>query len=308
MKRFYSVLPILVLILASVYCGGGSGGGNDDSPQQLPAPVNIITNATPSIGISVSWDSVDGANYYYVYYSQNLSGPFVNPYYSGSTSITIPGLVAATNYYIVISAMGNEGEGEQSLPVMARTRSNLPSPATVTVDSRTATSITLSWSTVLGAEGYRIYERGNGHTNQKFGNDVISTSCTITGLDPEVIYICGVSSFDTTDESDHHELAGTTFSDKAGVSYKNLLSSQIYGIKIGGYFSASSVQVNYPTIYIKGPPGTHSSIEKQLVYNGSFLSYSKTCTFAANRKYTVIITGTDSSPVFTLRDDGVIIP
>jgi hypothetical protein len=154
-----------------------------------------------SSSITVSWDAVAGVAGSKVYRSTSEDGTYtyLDGYYSSSyttpyTTYDNTGLSSNTTYYYKVSAFSSSREGSQSLPVSATTKLSAPTGnSAVAVDS---SSITVSWTEVTGATGYKVYRSDTSSgTYEKVGDNLLSTdtSYTDTGLSSNTTYYYKVS-------------------------------------------------------------------------------------------------------------------
>ncbi len=111
------LLASLILALAGFACGGGGGGGGGQGPQVPSAPTGLV--ADPGDGqCSLTWNSVNGATGYTVYYStQSGTGTGGTAVQSADNNETIPGLANGTTYYFVVTASNQAGESAPSAEV-----------------------------------------------------------------------------------------------------------------------------------------------------------------------------------------------
>ena len=85
----------------------------------LKPPTGVTAEGTSSSSITISWNAVTDAGYYYVYRSDNDAGPFIeiSSYIMWGTSYTDSGLSPGTTFYYKVAA----NNGEQSDAVSATT-------------------------------------------------------------------------------------------------------------------------------------------------------------------------------------------
>ncbi len=153
-------------------CGGSSDGGtsstssSSSSPAPTPAPgqaPSAPTGLSVTAGdtqITLAWSVVSGASSYNVKRA-NVSG---GPYTAIRTGLTTnsflnTGLANGTTYYYVVSAVNNVGESAASAQASAIPRATVGAPFTPTGFNAVAgdTRVTLTWDTVTGATGYKLY-------------------------------------------------------------------------------------------------------------------------------------------------------
>ena len=121
-----------------------------------PAPTNLAAALSPPHDVVLTWTGSPGATSYTIYSASSPSGPFS----------TIAGTTSATTftdtppnphtYYEVsaTSASGQSGFSNIATPVIP-----MPpiAPTTVTATATSPTSITVSWSSSVGATLYNVY-------------------------------------------------------------------------------------------------------------------------------------------------------
>jgi fibronectin type 3 domain-containing protein len=94
-------------------------------PPAPPAPGNLIATAASSSQINLTWNTVSGANSYYVKRSATRGGSYLT-IASGvtTTNYADAGLPAVTAYYYVVSAVSSGVESTNSLQASATTQSS----------------------------------------------------------------------------------------------------------------------------------------------------------------------------------------
>jgi len=185
----------------------GSGESYPSSPDSgktvLPPPdipSGLKVEPYQPDGLKASWSYVYGATGYIVEHSRNANGPYEVVGNTTSTSYLDIGLLPATIYYYRVSAYNSSG-GSQPSPVV----SGLTIPATPSDLSATAmssSSITLTWPSVYGATGYKVYYNKTGaddHYDSVY--TTTSTSYIATGLSSGTTYYYAVSSYNISGES-----------------------------------------------------------------------------------------------------------
>jgi len=167
------------------------------------APSSVTATAASSSSITVSWLSVTGATGYKVYRSTSYNGLYDSVGTTTSTSFTNTGLSANTTYYYKVSAYNSSGASSQSSYDYATTPIAIPAvPSGVSATAASSSSITVSWSSVTGATGYKIYRSTiyNG-TYDSVGTTTSSTSFTNTGLSSNTTYYYKVSAYNSSGAS-----------------------------------------------------------------------------------------------------------
>lgn len=190
-KTTYLVSAILFFFLIS--CGGG-GGGEGAGPNVPPRQPQNLVSINGNEQVRLSWDNVDGAMEYNVYWSTKSGGvkttgtkvaKATNPYYHGN-------LTNDTIYYYVVTATNQYGESIESFEVSAipsQHSAPLPPKEIVVVgfDGRnivrwtgvetagTNTSYNIYWSTLPGVKksvGTKISDAVSPYTHTNLINGV----------------------------------------------------------------------------------------------------------------------------------------
>jgi fibronectin type 3 domain-containing protein len=137
-------------------------------------------------GITLSWNTVDGATGYFVYRSTNSDSSYDKITSSAVTgsSYTDTGRTASTKYYYKVSSNSDIGEGAQSAYVSATT---VPIAPTVTTGDA---QLMVSWTAVNGATAYEVWTGtvNNSAAATKYGTDISGLSATISGLSNGTTY------------------------------------------------------------------------------------------------------------------------
>ena len=170
--------------------------------ESIPAvPSEVSASAESSSSIKVSWSSVTGATGYKVYRSSSSSGTYNSVGDVTTTSYTNTGLTAGTTYYYKVSAYNSAGESAQSSSVSAKPESIPATPTGVSASAESSTSIKVSWSSVIGATGYKVYRSTSSSGTYSSVGDVTTTSYTNTGLTAGTTYYYKVSAYNSAGES-----------------------------------------------------------------------------------------------------------
>ncbi|MBI9104880.1 MAG: choice-of-anchor D domain-containing protein [Spirochaetales bacterium] len=129
----------------------GTTGALPDIPQNLR--IIGITNSS----LELAWDTAAGSTTYYLYRSENETGPFTNEVHSGSElSYLDSGLTEGSPYYYKVKSENIYGESLLS-DVISGTPGNLPAtPSNLRVTGMTGTSVDLAWDAVSGVENYNL--------------------------------------------------------------------------------------------------------------------------------------------------------
>ena len=170
-----------------------SGGVRMANPVQVMTEDDLLTpkQNAPAGGvrkITVSWEAVEGAESYLVYYSTSASFSSAQqiPDLQGS-SYTIESLEPGTTYYTWVAAVTG---GVESSP--SNRKSVITAPPATTLDTPVVSgnSVTLTWTAVKGATRYYLkYGTGTDYkTAEGTTNYITDTTCTISDLAYDTTY------------------------------------------------------------------------------------------------------------------------
>jgi len=174
---------------------------NEPSIPNVPnnVPTNVKATAISSNRILVSWSFVTLASGYYIYRSLSSSGDFIKVGTTDSLTIFFSdtGLSAGTDYYYKLASYTKNGESAQSSYVLATT---LPiiipdTPTNVTAIPNSSSRITVSWSSMPNATGYKIYRSLNSSDDFTQIGTSASTSYVDTGLSTGTVYYYKVAAY-----------------------------------------------------------------------------------------------------------------
>jgi len=175
---------------------------NEKPPSSLAAPENLEVGEKTGNSISISWESVSGASGYNVY-AGTVAGlmPFVGN--TAELSYLIEGLTPDVTYYIEVAATNGTVEGEKSstLTVTINQGPKPEAPAGLAADDTTNSSIAVSWNSVSGATGYKVFAGTTAEDMTLRGNPT-QTSFTIEELNTNTKYYIAVSTTTASSESD----------------------------------------------------------------------------------------------------------
>ncbi|HEX2927140.1 MAG TPA: cellulose binding domain-containing protein [Ruminiclostridium sp.] len=162
----------------------------------LGKPLNVKTTSQ-SDSITISWDSVEGAEAYDVM----VDGTIMDA--GSSTSYVHKNLKPNTLHTYMVRAKNSAGPGEWSSTVSAFTGLGIPSNIRISASS---TSITVTWDDVDGADSYDIMVDG------RLVENITNTAYTHSGLWPNTshTYKIRAKNKDCTGEwsSQHSQLTG----------------------------------------------------------------------------------------------------
>jgi RHS repeat-associated protein len=178
-----------------------SGGGGAPA-----APTGLTVNAIDATSVILSWTAPSGTVTGYDVYSSGTQVGSVT-----GTTVTLTGLSASTKYTFTVAAYNSSGTGAQSSSVQPTTSATSPSGApTVTITGVTSSSVSLSWNSVSGAEGYFVYVNGTEHSATG------STTYTDSGLTASTTYTFNVAAEGFFGLATSATVTATTFGSSGG--------------------------------------------------------------------------------------------
>ncbi|MCL1947504.1 MAG: fibronectin type III domain-containing protein [Chitinivibrionia bacterium] len=217
-------------------------------------PGGILATGIAQDTIRVTWNPVQNATGYYVYYGSTSSAN-TSSYKVTGTSFKLYGLSAGSTRYFKVSSYNDCGESAQSNTVSATTCTNPSAPSRILASGQSSSSIRISWNQVSGATSYNVYRSTTSSTSgfTKVGTvSSTSTSYTDTGLSSNQTYYYRVSAVNNCGESalsSDYDLASTictTINAPANVSAQ-ALSSRSIKISWNPVDGATSYNVYYCT-------------------------------------------------------------
>lgn len=140
--------------------------------------------------ITLKWSAADDAPKYRVYRYDKATGKYVKVASTSSKSYTDSGLKPGTAYQYKVRGVWEIGGmnyyGEYSSVLTAKTA--LEAVGKITADTRTTTSLSLTWKKVSGADGYRVYQYNATSDSYEQIAEVTSASYKVTGLSAAKTY------------------------------------------------------------------------------------------------------------------------
>jgi len=198
MKKAFMVSLVICLILSGCRLDSGSSGIGPVGIGIIPDFPTDVSATAKDTYITVSWSLVPGADGYYVYRSTSEAESYNRVETTPSTSYTTSSLSQGTRYYFKVSAWNSAGESPQSSSASAITSPSTPSGLTATAAS--STSIKLTWNSVSGATGYRVYRSTNDYS-YSLVRTTSTRSFTNNGLSEDTTYYYRVSAYNSAGES-----------------------------------------------------------------------------------------------------------
>jgi len=180
-----------------------------------PAPATPTLNATAgNAQANLSWTASSGATSYNVYRGTAPGGESATPIAAGvtGTTFTDTSVRNQVRYYYYVVAIGSAGASQHSNEVLV-----LPLPAAPAAPSLTATpgnkQITLTWTLVSGATGYKLYRGtspGGESATAIYGANATTTMFVNPGLTNGVTYYYRVTAINPGGASPYSNEASAT--------------------------------------------------------------------------------------------------
>ncbi|XP_056384068.1 fibronectin type III domain-containing protein 7 [Hyla sarda] len=228
---------------------------------QLTAPeVPVIEQAYSKLSnsITVEWAEVSGATGYQVIAQDGQS--FFDSFVTSSPG-TVTGLQAATSYKITVRSINSAGKSQPSPPKWATTVLEAPS---VTVDSPTSDSISVSWTSVPSSVLYSVSVMRSDGSGTRWNQNTTALSLNFTSLDPGSTYTIKVHAWDAN-----------------GIPGDDITYNQITRPS-----APSDVQITFnsgaleATFYVSGADATTNYT--MLLYSGATSEASANCTMSVS--------------------------
>lgn len=147
----------------------------------LPAP-QITGLANTTGGIKISWNKVDGAYGYRLYYKP-VSGGWKRFKDTTATSFTDSGVVPNKTETYTIRCIDKNGNTISGFNSKGWSKKYTPAAPTVSKLDITKGGIKLSWNKIAGVYGYRLYYKTSSGGWKRF-KDTTATSFTDSGVSP----------------------------------------------------------------------------------------------------------------------------
>jgi len=184
----------------------------------LATPTGVTANSKNGTTITVGWNAVANASGYTIQYAtnagftQNVKTQSVSG--GSATSADVTGLSADTTYYVRVMATGTGSYTNSAYSGSVSTTTSaapLVAPASASTSGVGASSVTVSWTSVTGASGYRVeWYVGSTLVSSKIvtGGSVLSTQ--ITGLSASTSYTFRVYTVAGSNTSANYASASAT--------------------------------------------------------------------------------------------------
>ena len=202
MKNLRKCLNIIIILFVVLLLFITCKQDVEEEEIQIPAtPTGVTAFVTSLNDIIIIWSPVSGATGYRVYRSTSVSGTFSRVGDVSTTSFSNTGLNADAMYFYRVSAYNSDGESTQSSSVSARTNPSIPTIPTGVYALASSSTITIKWSEVSGATGYRVFRSTSASGTFSRVGDVSITSFTDIRLSTNTTFYYRVSAYNNFGES-----------------------------------------------------------------------------------------------------------
>ncbi|NQX66961.1 family 43 glycosylhydrolase [Paenibacillus alba] len=222
-------------------------------------PSNLTVTPSPST-TTLSWSAVAGATGYHIYRSSALNGTYTRIKSNATgTSYVDTGLASLSTYYYKISSINAGGELKLSDAVSSTTTVQTTNLSNLILTGKTSATASLSWDSVTGATGYKLYRatKADGAYTQVYSGT--STSFTDSGLTSGQAYYYVMTFMQNVDESKISNQAGVIASVPGGLSA--WLDANAYTVQM--------TKTHTTTLTLFNNDGTTTNVSGQAVYTSS---------------------------------------
>ena len=176
----------------------------EEGVEKPATPQNFTIKALVPGELALSWDAVAGATEYNIYEADTLIGIVK------VTNVDLDGLGSEKEYCFEVTAVNTGGESERTDKVCETTLKIeepvvLAVPQNLTAEALIHNEIRLSWDSVAGATGYKVYQF------EELLGEVKNTTADIYSLADSTQYCFKVTAINATGESEKsNEACATT--------------------------------------------------------------------------------------------------
>ena len=220
---------------------GGQSDVSNITVTTLPNPptdlsASVLSDTTASISFTASTGTAVINSYNLTSYPGYITAS------GGYSPITINGLISNTPYTFTATATNSQGTSSSSLPSNSITMNSSPnSPTNLSLLSTTPSSVTLSFTPVIGNINYYIATTSpGGFIGYSSGSPI-----TISGLSPSTTYSISLQSVNNYGTS--------VASNNVSATTTDIITGTIFGAPTIG--TVSSINTSYATISLTAPSG-----------------------------------------------------
>ena len=164
------------------------------APSDRPSDVHWTSRT--SSAVTIAWTKKSGSAKYKIRYFPEGTKTYKYLTVGNVSSAEVTGLSRGKSYVFKVAAISSSGTvSPYSTPNLIASTSNLLKPTNFVKTSRTATTITLTWTKAAGAEGYRVaHGIGTGARTYVDVGGGDTQTVTITGLTANKQYTIAIAS------------------------------------------------------------------------------------------------------------------
>lgn len=273
-----------------------SSSNNSNTPTGVTATVNGVTATVNGESILVTWNEVEEASMYYIYYSQNSDNGYSYLGYSYNTSYTHSS-PNTENYYKVSYVNDNDEESDLSAYAYCHYSTGgggggggggqAPSAPSSISTSVSGSSVHVSWSSVSGANSYKIYRASSQYGSYSSLGSTYNTS--YNDNDPMTDNYYKVTAVNEYGESDYSNTSychyssggggggggGTTTPPSAptGIEATFVGTTAVPNVKIS--WNSVDDATSYKVYRSTSPNGTYSQIGSDVTWTYAYDSNPK---------------------------------
>lgn len=177
-KRIISVFLAIIVLVGMLTFAGINLFAAINNTLENPKLVSVSNAAT---GIKVTWEKVNGAEKYRVFYKANGESTWHRAGNTASTSLTWTGAESGTKYTFTVRCIDKDGKNYTSSYDSIGKSINYIAAPKISAISNTATGVKITWGKVTGAAKYRVFYKANGESTWHRAGNTASTSFIWTG-------------------------------------------------------------------------------------------------------------------------------
>jgi hypothetical protein len=222
--------------IAPTAAGGSGSTGGSGGVNTLSAPQGVSATALSPTSAQLTWQAVTGTAGYRIFLINGSQSTLLGTVASSRTSVSITGLSPGANESFKVEAYSGTAVADSAVVSVAMPSQAVPQPPQavpqspaapqVTITTIASNTVQLSWGSVSGAQGYRIYW-WNGTQAVLLGTvGASATSVRVTGLTGGMTARFMVESFNGSSVADSAWATITTAS-RARNPWSNWWSGQI---------------------------------------------------------------------------------
>lgn len=162
-----------------------------------PAPRITNMEAVSGTALKLTWTPVSGATVYEVWRASSTSGPFTLVRRTTSTGFTNTYLTPGKSYVYKVRTYNLVNGANRVSGVFSAAAIGVPlaKPAITSLSGIGRDRVTIAWSKVTGATGYRLLRSGTATGAYQPVKTLTGTSTTLTGLTAGTVYYFKVQAY-----------------------------------------------------------------------------------------------------------------